>query len=199
MSRRKNTFSEPNLFYTVAHIGHRCIFFTVYICNSDFHCRNPGCSNSKFATRIFTAKIRVVCISKFGSRIFTAKIRVVCNTGTPPNSSITPRNTLRTTRNTMRPPPPPWRASTSPSPRSSSITKIRQKNLKTQNYDQWINRYLLSVTGKGRLGQINWFTHLNDFWRFYESSSPTLHSKTNSCRFNFMREFWENYRLNVQF
>ena len=27
MSRRKNTFSEPNLFYTVAHIGHRCIFF----------------------------------------------------------------------------------------------------------------------------------------------------------------------------
>ena len=30
-------------------------------------------------------------------------------------------------------------------------------------------------------------------------SAPTLHRKTNSCRFNFMREFWENYRLNVQF
>ena len=30
-------------------------------------------------------------------------------------------------------------------------------------------------------------------------SAPTLHNKTNSCRFNFMQEFWENYRLNVQF
>ena len=30
-------------------------------------------------------------------------------------------------------------------------------------------------------------------------SAPTLHRKTNSCRFNFMREFWENYRLNVHF
>ena len=30
---------------------------------------------------------------------------------------------------------------------------------------------------------------------------PTLHNKTitNSCSFNFMQEFWENYRLNVQF
>ena len=26
-------------------------------------------------------------------------------------------------------------------------------------------------------------------------SMPTLHRKTNSCRFYFMREFWENYRL----
>ena len=30
-------------------------------------------------------------------------------------------------------------------------------------------------------------------------SVPTLHNKINSCCFNFMQEFWENYRLNVQF
>ena len=30
-------------------------------------------------------------------------------------------------------------------------------------------------------------------------SAPMVHRKTNSCRFNFIREFWENYRLNVQF
>ena len=33
---------------------------------------------SKSATRIFTAKVRVVCISKLATRIFTAKIQVVC-------------------------------------------------------------------------------------------------------------------------
>ena len=27
-------------------------------------------------------------------------------------------------------------------------------------------------------------------------SAPTLHNKTNSCHFNFVQEFWENYRLN---
>ena len=30
-------------------------------------------------------------------------------------------------------------------------------------------------------------------------SVPTLHNKINSCCFNFVQEFWENYRLNVQF
>jgi len=26
-------------------------------------------------------------------------------------------------------------------------------------------------------------------------SAPTLHNKTNRCPFNFMQEFWENYRM----
>ena len=30
-------------------------------------------------------------------------------------------------------------------------------------------------------------------------SAPKLHNKIKSCCFNFMQEFWENYRLNVQF
>ena len=44
-------------------------FFTVYICNSDFHRGNPSCAISKLATRIFTTKILVVCISEFATRI----------------------------------------------------------------------------------------------------------------------------------
>ena len=51
--------------------------FTFQNLQLGFHCRNPSCSISKSATRIFTAKFRVVCISKFATRIFTAKIRVV--------------------------------------------------------------------------------------------------------------------------
>ena len=35
------------------------------ICNSDFHRQNLSCSILKLATRIFTSKIRVPCISKF--------------------------------------------------------------------------------------------------------------------------------------
>ena len=69
---------RPNPIGTMAHIGHPLIFFTVYISNSNFYCKNPSCSISKFATRIFTAKIRVVCVSKFATRILTAEIRVVC-------------------------------------------------------------------------------------------------------------------------
>ena len=63
---------------TVANIGHPFIFATFYICNSNFYGKNPSCSISKFASRILTAEIRVVCISKFATRIFTSEIRVVC-------------------------------------------------------------------------------------------------------------------------
>ena len=30
-------------------------------------------------------------------------------------------------------------------------------------------------------------------------SALMLYNKTNSCRFNFMQEFWKNYRSNIQF
>ena len=60
---------------TVAHIGHPFIFTTLYVCNSNFYCKNPSCSISKFATRILTAEIRVVCVSKCATRILTAEIR----------------------------------------------------------------------------------------------------------------------------
>ena len=97
------------LLTTVAHIGHPFIFFTLYICNSNFNRKNPSCvrfkiCNSYFNRRNsscvhfkicnsnfnrknpscvrfkicnsnFNRKIRVVCISKFATRIFTAKIR----------------------------------------------------------------------------------------------------------------------------
>lgn len=72
--------------------------FTVYICNSDFSPqksemrtfqnlqlgfskqKSVSCSISKLANRIFTAKIRVRCISEFttGIQFYPAKILVLC-------------------------------------------------------------------------------------------------------------------------
>ena len=62
-----------------------------------------------------------------------------------------PRNTLRTLRNTPEE-PPSWLNL----PRNTLNNKTR-KNLK---YRKWINKYVLSVTGKRRLGQIDEFTLL---------------------------------------
>ena len=49
-------------------------------CKSDFQSRNPSCSISKLANRIFTVKIRVRCISEFttGIQFYPAKILVLC-------------------------------------------------------------------------------------------------------------------------
>ena len=57
--------------------------------------------------------------------------------------------------------PPSWPDLASP--RTPLITKPEKKTLK---YCKWIKKYVLSVTGKRRLGQIEEFTLLNDFWRF---------------------------------
>ena len=41
---------------TVAHIEHRFIFFTVYICNSNFYCKNPSCVPFKICNSNFNLR-----------------------------------------------------------------------------------------------------------------------------------------------
>ena len=41
---------------TVAHIKHRFIFFTVYICNSNFYCKNPSCVPFKICNSNFNRR-----------------------------------------------------------------------------------------------------------------------------------------------
>ena len=49
----------------------------------------------------------------------------------------------------------------------------------------WINQFYLCTHAYSRV--------------LLTLSAPTLYNKMNSCNFNFMQKFWENYKLNVQF
>ena len=73
------------------------------------------------------------------------------------NSFKTPWNTLEHSPDGPEPPGLPL------------ITKIRQKSYKTKTlkYIQWINKYVLPVTGKRRLGQIDEFTLFMGFFQLH--------------------------------
>ena len=67
------------------------------------------------------------------------------------------------------------------------------------------NSFDLSITPRfGWVRQVSYW--INQFYLCTHAysgvlltlSAPTLHNKMSSCNFNFMQEFWENYKLNVQ-
>ena len=53
---------------TAAYIRHQCVFLTVYICNSDFHHKNPRSKHLKICFLDFLSKTRGCSISKLATR-----------------------------------------------------------------------------------------------------------------------------------
>ena len=69
---------------TVAHIGHPFIFFTLYICNSNFNRKNPSCvrfkiCNSNFNRRNSSCVHFKICNSNFNRRNSSCVRFKICN------------------------------------------------------------------------------------------------------------------------
>ena len=115
-------------FATPIFIAESCVHFKM--CNSNFTAKLRVVSISKFATRIFTAKIRVVCCVHF--KICTSNFWVSVKLGTGPEHLRTHPEHPRTPSGQLG---IPWNSPLTgqhPCPRSPLITKIRQEIIKNQ-------------------------------------------------------------------